>query len=361
MTYIRNLFLITVAALLGTASVAAAQPTVPSGFTIGTFASAPGASVTGADDIAFLAGHVFVGWQNGVGTKGEPSPTGQTSSTLVEYTTRGRVLHRWNLRGKIDGMGGDPARRQLVVSVNEDGKSSLYTVRPLLFGGSLIRHYHYSPAPDAANTSGVFTGGGTDAVVVHNGDIYVSASSPTPANVTAAFRVELTPSTGIAHLTPTFADNAKAKDAVTGGAVTLALTDPDSNANVPSTSPRFAGDFVLAAQADQQLVFAHRLETRHRSLTRLLLTHSGQSAGVDDVRWAGRSRGVLYIVDSGTSTIYAVTGPFTAGEAFGSLDTVGAAKTATTTEVDAINLSSGALTPFATGLSKAKGLLWTAS
>jgi hypothetical protein len=116
---------------------------------------------------------------------------------------------------------------------------------------------------------------------------------------------------------------------------------------------------VLAAQADQQLVFAHGLETRHRSLTRLLLTHGGQAAGVDDVRWADRTGGVLYIVDNGTSSVYAVTGPFTAGEAFGSLDTVG--KTATTTEVDTINLTTGALTPFVTGLSKAKGLLWGTS
>jgi hypothetical protein len=357
MNITRNLFLTTAAALLSTAGVAAAQPTVPAGFTLTTFAGAPNASAQGADDVALLDAHVFVGWQNGVGTKGEPSKTGQTSSTLVEYSAAGRVLHRWNLKGKIDGLGGDPVRNQVIATVNEDGNSSLYTVRPLRFGGSLVRHYRYSPLPDAAKTGGVFTGGGTDAVVVHGGDIYVSASAPGAANATAAFRVRLDSRRGIAHLSPTFADNAKATDAISGQSVTLALTDPDSNASVPATSPKFGGDLVLGAQADQQLVFAHGIESRHPSLTRLLLTHGGQSAGVDDVRWAARSRGTLFVVDNGASKVYAISGPFKAGEAFASLDTVGT--TATTTEVDRINLSTGALTPFVSGLSKAKGLLWT--
>jgi hypothetical protein len=36
-----------------------------------------------------------------------------------------------------------------------------------------------------------------------------------------------------------------------GNEVTRALTDPDSNGVVPSSSPAIAGDFVLNAQADQ--------------------------------------------------------------------------------------------------------------
>jgi hypothetical protein len=356
MTYLRNLILISSAMLLGTAGVAVAQPTVPTGFKLTAFAHAPSATATGPDDIALLDGHVFVGWQNGVGTKGEPSKTGLTHGTLVEYSANGRALHTWSLRGKIDGIGADDALHAVIVTVNEDGKSSLYSVRPSHFGTGQVRHYRYSPAPDSKAAGGVFTGGGTDAVSVRNGAIYLSASAPTPKNATAVFRARLDPRTGIAHLTPTFADDASATDAVSGARVTLGLKDPDSNANVPVTSPRFGGDFVLAAQADQQLVFAAGLGGNRVSLQRLSLTHGGQSAGVDDVRWAARGRGTLYIVDNGTNTVYAVKGPFTAGQAFGSLDTVGTA--ATTTEVDTIDLATGVLSPFVTGLSKAKGLVW---
>lgn len=342
-----------VAALPATASAA---PISAPGFTLSTFATAPAGAV-GPDDITYLDGHVFVAWQNGVGTKGEPSPTGQTSSTLVEYNRSGNQLRSWQLTGKVDGLGADPASKELIATVNEDGNSSLYTIKPSGRSGGRVTHYTYSPAPDSAATGGVLTGGGSDAVSVYKGDIILSASAPTPPNATAAFRVELNRHTKVARLYPTFADNASATDAVTGAPVTLALTDPDSNAVVPQSSSRFGGDFVLAAQGDQQLVFAHGVEGSKSHLERLLLTHGGTSAGVDDVRWADRSGGTMYIVDNKTATIYALRGA-QAGEAFASLDTVG--KASQTTELDRINLQTGELTPVVTGFTGIKGLVWAA-
>jgi hypothetical protein len=140
--------------------------------------------------------------------------------------------------------------------------------------------------------------------------------------------------------------------------VTLALTDPDANAVVPSASPAFGGQFMLDAQGDQQLVFAKGMGSSSIKLTRLLLTHSPgtTSAGVDDVQWTAGSGGTLLIVDNGTGTIWAVKGKFTAGQAFASLDTVGAS--AQTNQTDMVNLKTGALTPFATGLKTSKGLVW---
>jgi hypothetical protein len=365
MTRIQKLLTTSAACTLGALSLvpaANAAPTVAPGFTVSTFAAPPATvpATTGADDIASLAGDVFVGWQNGVGTKGEPNPvTGQSAGTLVEYDSTGRTLGSWSLTGKIDGLGADPSHQRLIATVNEDGNSSLYTITPGAPATQQVRHYTYAPAPDSGTSGGVLTGGGTDAVTVYGGQIYLSASNPTPANATAMFRVLLNRGTGQASLTPTFADNATATDAITGASVTLALTDPDSNANVPLSSPRFAGQLVLAAQADQQLVFARGLRSRDAQLTRLALSHEGQSAGVDDVRWSESQSGTLLVVDRGATAVYAVTGPFSAGEAFASLDTVGSVEQ--NNEVDTIDLSSGALTPFITGLTKAKGLLWLAS
>ena len=42
-----------------------------------------------------------------------------------------------------------------------------------------------------------------------------------------------------------------------GQTVSLALTDPDSNEDVPFFAPRFAGDFMLTSQGDKQQIFVH--------------------------------------------------------------------------------------------------------
>jgi hypothetical protein len=335
---------------------AAAAPVAPPGFRLTPFATAPNATTTGPDDIALLDGHIFVGWQNGVGPKGEPNPvTGQTASTVVEYNRRGNAVRSWSLTGKVDGMAGNPATHELVASVDEDGNTSLYTIRPAQRVSAQARHYTYSPEPDSATTGGVFTGGGTDAVDVYKGVIYLSASNPSAKNATAVFRVRVDRSALVAHLFATFRDNASATDAVSGAKVRLALTDPDSNATVPAVSPLFGGDFMLDSQGDQELVFAANFSGAR--LQRLSLTHGGTSAGVDDVRWiGGRGAGTLYIVDNKTGTVYQVRGPFTPGTALASLDTVGTA--ADNTEVDTIDLGTGAMIPFVTGLQVGKGLLW---
>ncbi|MBV9466671.1 MAG: hypothetical protein JO206_01445 [Solirubrobacterales bacterium] len=343
--------------LATTAADSIAAPLAPAGFKLSKFAKSSGNTLTSPDDIALLGGDIFVGWQNGVGTKGEANPTtGQTQSEVVEYSPKGKLVRHWSLKGKVDGLGGDQAGGMVIATVNEDGNSSLYTIKPTAPAGTQVVHYRYSPRPDAKSSGGVSTGGGTDAVVVAGGAIYLSASNPADKRATAAFRVHLDSHKDVAHLSATFADDAHALDALTGGAVTLALTDPDSNAQVPDSSPRFGGDFVLDSQADQQLVFASGLGTSNRSLTLLNLTHGASSAGVDDIRWARSGGGALYIVDLKANVVYKLKGPFKAGQAFGSLDTVGSASD--TTEVDTLDLHTGALTPFVTGLKQPKGLLW---
>ena len=114
-------------------AVALGAPSAPPGFTVTTFAAAPSTTppTTGADDITSLGRDVFIGWQNGVGPKGEPnSTTGQTNSRLVEYSSSGKQIASWELAGRIDGVGGDPSGHRVIASVNEDGNSSLYMITP---------------------------------------------------------------------------------------------------------------------------------------------------------------------------------------------------------------------------------------
>ena len=260
--------------------------------------------LTQPDDIVTLGGNLYVGFQNGVGSQGEASASGNLDSTLAEFTPAGSVVKQWDLAGKIDGMGADPATGQVIATVNEDSKSSLYTV-----SGGTATHYSYgsSPLPQM---------GGTDAVAAYQGKILISASAPgtsgkAPASAPAVFAVTLNSGARTAAVAPFFADNATATaaNAADGGKkATLALTDPDSNGVVPSSSPEFAGDFMLNSQGDQELVFSG---ASGQNLQVLKI-----SKPVDDTAWATSASGSLYVTDSGADTVDAITGSFTPGTAY---------------------------------------------
>jgi hypothetical protein len=253
------------------------------------------------DDIVPLGGNLYVGFQNGVGSQGEASTSGNLDSTLLEITPAGTVIKQWDVQGKIDGMGADAAGNRVIVTVNEDSKSSLYTV-----SGGTVTHYVYTQSPLPHQ-------GGTDDVSVYNGKILISASAPgtggkAPASAPAVFVVTLNAAAKTAAVAPFFADNATATGvggATAGKKVTLALTDPDSNEIVPSSSAAFAGDFMLNAQGDQQLIFSG---ASGQNLKVLKIAQS-----VDDSAWATSATGTLYATDSAANTVDAVTGPFKTG------------------------------------------------
>jgi len=263
-------------------------------------------SLAQPDDIVSLGGKLYVGFQNGVGSQGEVSPSGNLDSTLVEFTPAGSVVKQWDVTGKIDGMGADSATGQVIVTVNEDAKSSLYRV-----SGGTVTHYTYTPSLPHL--------GGTDAVAVLNGKILISASAPgtagkAKASAPAVFAVTLNAGAKTAAVAPLFAGNATATGVNApnaGKKVTLALTDPDSNGVVPSSSPEFAGDFMLDAQGDQELIFSG---ASGQSLQLLKIP-----TPVDDSAWATSASGTLYVTDSAANTVDAVTGSFTPGTLYASV------------------------------------------
>jgi hypothetical protein len=260
-------------------------------------------SLSQPDDIVTLGGHLYVGFQDGVGSQGEASASGNLDSTLVEFTRTGSVVRQWDVTGKIDGMGADAATGQVIATVNEDSDSSLYAV-----SGGTVTHYTYTPALPHR--------GGTDAVAVDNGKILISASAPgtsgkAPASAPAVFAVTLNAGAKAAAVAPFFADNATATgtDAPHAGQkLYLALTDPDSNGVVPLGSPQFAGDFMLDSQGDEELVFS---PAGGQNLQVLKISNS-----VDDVAWATGASGTLYATDSSANTVDAITGSFTPGTAY---------------------------------------------
>ena len=303
-------------------------------------------ALTKADDITQLGGDVFVTFQNGVGPQGEASPDGNLDSTVVEFTLSGHEVAQWDLVGKCDGLTADPDTGEVVATVNEDLHSSLYTINA--YSGS-VTHYSYNePLPH---------NGGTDAISVYHGQLYISASAPGTtgaaapnAKYPAVYVVSLDQGTRVAQVSPLYYDGAPAYQANgshAGKTVDLALTDPDSSEVVPWNAPRYASDFMLDAQGDQELIFDY-FDGWHQHLTALHLP-----ASVDDSAWATERHGALYVTDATNDTVDAVTGEFTEGTMYSSVTPCGSNSAPATCPAPGfpanylatVNMKTGALTP----------------
>ena len=321
------------------------------GFDVDVLAANPTVTVDGQqvalsspDDITQLGGNIFVGWQNGVGPQGQPAADGTDFSTVTEYTPGGQLVNAWNLTGKADGLTADPFTGQVIATLNEDANSSLATIDPFAPAGDQVTTYAYNPPNPLPH------GGGTDAISIYGPEILISASAPgtvpasatSPATSPAVYQATLTQtpgaSTGTAKLTPLFFDGSTATVAnlaqpvpsslspspaswcppapaactvpSAGTSTTLDLTDPDSSEVVPFTSPRFAGDFVLDSQGDEQQIYVAFPGTPFQQLSVLDLSQS-----IDDTAYITDPRGTLYATDQADNDVVAIRGGFTPGEA----------------------------------------------
>jgi hypothetical protein len=343
----------TAGALALSAAPASAQGTpvtVPSGFHVSQFAASDG-TISKPDDIVQLGDRIFVAWQNGVSATG--SPSGSTS-TVIEYNARGRAIWKWTPTGRVDGLAADPVRHLIYATVNEDANSSFYVIDPR---GDARQLTYNDP-------QGVMTGGSDAISIDPEGNVYISMSNPGPANASAVALASIDSPPGEVTLSPTFPDNLSGVNDGNhpGSTTTLALTDPDSNAIVPRSSPRFADMFMLDSQGDGQLVFApfgFDSSTPASQITQLTLNVPGASSHpvVDDVRWAPHDGGTLLVVDQGAGVVYKITGPFQAGQALASQPTDPSNPPFQSDVVD-VNLWNGTESPFATGFTSPKGLLF---
>jgi hypothetical protein len=258
------------------------------------------------DDITRLGDNLFVGFQNGVGPQGEPSADGNQDSTIVELTLSGQPVAQWDIAGKADGVTADSHLNAVIATVNEDANSSLYTITPS--ASSPVTHYAYNePLPHA---------GGTDAISIYRGQVFISASAPgttgAPApqpTYPAVYSVALDPNTQVATVTPVFNDGDSATVANVnsrqfGQPSQLGLTDPDSNEVVPSESQRFGGDFMLTGQGDQQQIYVDDAGGSHQTLSVLSLSQAVDDTAWPTDPWGGR----LYSTDSTNDAVDLITG-----------------------------------------------------
>jgi hypothetical protein len=339
------------AVALALPQAAGATITLPAGYQMRVFATGS-SSASKPDDITRLGNTIFATYQNNAGPDG--MPTGSTS-TVVAYRPDGSQRGSWSLLGRCDGLTADPEWGIVIATVNEDSSSSVYTINPDARPSRQLRHYMYSPDPMD------LSGGGTDAITILDGQVFVSASNPSPDTVSgstfsrpALFRLKIPRHGSTAFLTPAFADNAQATDAVSGQSVTLNLSDADSNATVPSSSPRFGGQLMLDSQGDSELVFATDPLSPSGQLTLLTLTSSAGAPQVV-VGWATSRRATLLVADQSQDQIDAITGPFGVGTVITAIpnDSQALAR-----DLGTIDLQTGDVTPFASGFGSPKGLLF---
>jgi len=274
--------------------------------------------LTKPDDITRIGGDLFTAFQNGVGPQGQPSPDGNRDSTVVEFTKSGTFVAQWDIVGKCDGLTSDPAAGLVVATVNEDANSSLYTIDP---SSGHVVHYSYSrPLPHK---------GGTDAISFFNGTMLISASAPGTTGAAApkpfypaVYVVTLNQAKHLAFFHALFFDESHATAANGphfGHPVKLGLTDPDSNEVVPGFEPRFAGDFMLTSQGDEQQIYVNAPGSKHQHLWVLNLSQS-----VDDTAWSTSWNGAFYTTDNDADAVDVIKGSFWPGTTFVAVTPCGA-------------------------------------
>ncbi len=301
------------------------------GYEVGVFARGTSA-YTHPDSVVADAQHVFVGYQNVTAKDGTDNKT----STVVEYTLQGEVVHTFSVPGHCDGLRIDPSTHLVWATSNEDGNPALVTINPTT---GVITPYHFAPTPH---------GGGYDDLAFVNGLAFIAASNPTldqnGVNVFPALdKIELLSNGNIA-LTPVLFGNATALDTTANNTpVTLNEIDPDSLTVDPQ------GDVVLSNQAGSELVFLHNPGTPQQTVTRVPV-----GTQLDDTVWATATGGRMLVADGSANIIYSIRATFTTGTVY----TEAPDDSAVNGFVATVKLSTGFVTPIAIGFGKATGLLF---
>ncbi len=324
-----GLILVAGASQVQATSIPQATPVGGPGYEVSVFAKGTTA-YTHPDSVDVTSKYVFIGYQNVTAKDGTDNKT----STIVQYTLSGNVVHTFTVPGHCDGMRYNPTTNLLWATSNEDANPRIVTIDPAT---GTITPYTFAKTPH---------GGGYDDVIFVNGSAYIAASNPTLNSAginTAPALDKIVLQNGQAVLTPVLMGNAKAVDAVSNTTVSLNLTDPDS------LMLDLKGNVVLDDQADSQLITLHNPGTSTQTVTRLTV-----GTQVDDSYWIPAIEGRLVIVDGAQNTIYTVKkeGGFTVGTIY----TEAPSDSAVAGFVATVDPSTGTTVPVIVGLTSPTGM-----
>jgi len=281
------------------------------------------------DNVVISGSNVFIGWQNITAKDGTDTKT----STIAEYTTGGKLLKSWSVRGHTDGMRVDPTTHLLWVMCDEDGNPRLYTINPT--GGSPTQ-ITLPPTPH---------GGGFDDIQFVNGMAFIDASNPAlngaGKNVfPALYKVTLSGTHAV--LTKVLMADAKATTIIPPvSTVTLNLTDPDSMM-VDSQ-----GNLILDSQGDSEMLWIKNAGTPQQSVS--VLTVGTQ---VDDTVFPSSAKGCILVADNSSGVYSICSDVWIPGSAY----TDAPNDSGVIGFVGTLSLSSGLIQPIVVGIANPHGM-----
>ena len=323
-------------ALVGPAAWAAP---VITGVTV--FANGGVVGGTQPDSITHEAGSVWVEYGNGVDSTGVIPG----DSTIVQYSTSGAIEHTYQISGEVDGLKVNPVTGMVWALQNQDANSTISLINPTTgtvtgpFVANTSPPYKYGPnsGPNANN------GRGYDDVAFRGSQVFLSYTNP--ASPTDSVLQSLDQGDNPSGTLTT-------TSILTAEQTGIPSPDIDSLKTTPS------GDLVLTSEGDgvptsdgRFTLIAHAGEM-NQTVTNVRVTDGmgNNVQGMDDVLFPGATAGTLYVTDTGTNNVYAITlkglNPNTAIVSLGSFD-----------EVGLVNLTTGVATPLLTGADFPDGTL----
>ncbi len=295
------------------------------GFSATVFASGSAVGGTAPDSITTDGSHVWVEYGNNASSTLPPGTGG--SSTIAEYDMSGKVLNTFSIAGSADGLRYNAATNQVWALQNQDSNSQLTTINAAT--GAATQYTYTSQTP----------GRGYDDVAFVGGKAYLSYTNPAnPANPADSVIVQATLGNGTISVSPVLAGNATGTNTATGLTGTIIANDPDS------LNLRPDGSLLLTSEADGTLTTVKNPGTTAQgvSFVQLIDGNGTKLSNLDDTTFAAGADQRLLVADTANNLIYALTGPFQAGGAYGSIGS--------THSVDSIDLNSGLSTSITDGL-----------
>ena len=127
-------------------------------------------AISQPDDITYLDGHIFVGFQNGVGPQGQPSTTGNHEQHDRRVQPARRRGNQWDVVGKCDGLTADPRYAAGHRDRQRGRELEPVSDRPATVPGRVVALSRITSRCPPTE--------GTDAIKIYHGLVLISASAP---------------------------------------------------------------------------------------------------------------------------------------------------------------------------------------
>lgn len=300
---------------------------------ISTLAHGTAVQATGPDSIAVGGGSVWVSYTNNADSTGLSG-----ASTVVQYDLTGNVERKFSIAGSVDGLKRDPRTGLIWAMQNQDGNSTL----TLIDRTGIVQGSPFQYAVKSATS-------GYDDVVFRGGKVYLSYTNP-PGPAAPTIQLLQNGSNPL-KVSPILLMGATGTDLATGKTnQPTSQNDPDSLKLTPD------GRLMLSSGDDGQLIFVANPGTPKQAVSFLTLLDAAGNrvSGLDDAVFVTAKQGTFYLADTGNNQVLSITvDDLPEGSLYasvGSLNVLGK-----------VDLKTGKVAPFVTGLKGPHGLVFVPS